>query len=168
MTKRDASSNHPRWSPDGNLLYYQSCRDGFNCIWAQQLNPDTKEPVGEPFGVYHSHSARRALGNVSGAQRIWVSVARDKMVFSMERSGERSGTRDRGRRRSGGEIGGRSGTAPELGNLFDADRHPEHEDCRPMCSHINALTAFPDAEWPNSIKESLPKKSPQAARSGSE
>ena len=37
-----------------------------------------------------------------------------------------------------------------------------------MCSHINGLTAFPDAEWPNSNKESLPKKSPQAARSGSE
>ena len=37
-----------------------------------------------------------------------------------------------------------------------------------MCSHIKALTAFPDAEWPNSNKESLPKKSPEAARSGSE
>ena len=68
----------------------------------------------------------------------------------------------------GGDRGGRSGTAPELGNLLDADRHPEHEDCRPMCSHINALTAFPDAEWPNSNEESLPKKSPEAARSGSE
>ena len=67
---------------------YEYYGDGFNCIWAQHLNPDTKEPVGEPFGVYHSHSARRALGNVSGAQRIWVSVARDKMVFSM---GELSG-----------------------------------------------------------------------------
>ena len=29
-----------------------------------------------------------------------------------------------------------------------------------MCSHINAFTAFPDAEWPNSNKESLPKKIP--------
>ncbi len=88
VTKRDASHAHPRWSPDGNLLYYQSSRDGFMCIWAQHLNPDTKKAEAEPFGVYHSHSARLALGNISGAQRIWVSVARDKMVFSM---GERSG-----------------------------------------------------------------------------
>ena len=36
-----------------------------------------------------------------------------------------------------------------------------------MCSCINALTAFPDAEWPNPNKESLPKKSPQARRSSS-
>ena len=62
-----------------------------------------------------------------------------------------------------GEIGDSSRT-PET--YFDTDRHPEHEDCRPMCFHINFLTAFPDAEWPNSSEESLPKKS--AARSGSE
>jgi len=88
VTKRDAVHAHPRWSPDGNLLYYQSDRDGSKCIWAQHLNPDTKNPVGEPFGVYHSHNARLALGNITGAPRVWVSVARDKMVFSM---GELSG-----------------------------------------------------------------------------
>ena len=61
-----------------------------------------------------------------------------------------------------GEIGDSSRT-PET--YFDTDRHPEHEDCRPMCFHINSLTAFPDAEWPNSSEESLPKKSAEAARS---
>ena len=83
VTGRDAIHFHPRWSPDGNLLYYQSIRDGFRCIWAQRLDRDTKRPVGEPFGVYHSHSARRSIGNIAGPQQVWVSIARDKMVFSM-------------------------------------------------------------------------------------
>src|SRR5205085_5063617 len=34
------------WSPDGNLLYFLSERDGFFCIWAQRLAPATKEPAG--------------------------------------------------------------------------------------------------------------------------
>ena len=27
---------HPFWSPDGNLIYFMSHRDGFRCIWAQR------------------------------------------------------------------------------------------------------------------------------------
>ena len=83
VTRREALDFHPRWSPDGNLLYYQSTRDSFRCIWAQRLDRRTKRPVGEPFGVYHSHSARRSIGNIAGPQQVWVSVAQDKMVFSM-------------------------------------------------------------------------------------
>jgi len=26
------------WSPDADALYFHSQRDGFHCIWAQQLN----------------------------------------------------------------------------------------------------------------------------------
>ena len=46
------------WSPDGNLLYYLSDRDGFRCIWAQSLNPATKHPEGEAFTVLHFHQGR--------------------------------------------------------------------------------------------------------------
>jgi Tol biopolymer transport system component len=35
----------PTWSPDGNLLYMVSERDGFRCIWAQRLHPATKRPL---------------------------------------------------------------------------------------------------------------------------
>jgi dipeptidyl aminopeptidase/acylaminoacyl peptidase len=53
-----------RWSPDGNLLYYLSKRDGFQCLWARRLDSQTKRPVASEFPVYHSHSVRRSLGNV--------------------------------------------------------------------------------------------------------
>jgi Tol biopolymer transport system component len=46
------------WSPNGNLLYFISSRDGAQCIWAQRLDPASKRPVGEAFAVYHIHGAR--------------------------------------------------------------------------------------------------------------
>jgi len=76
-----------RWSPDGNLLYYTSDRDGFRCIRAQRLDPATQRPVGPPFDVYHSHSARRSLMN-AGIPFMEISFSRDRMVFNLE---ERTG-----------------------------------------------------------------------------
>ena len=32
----------PAWSPDANLLYFWSSRDGSPCLWAQRLDPLTK------------------------------------------------------------------------------------------------------------------------------
>ena len=81
------ADDKPRWSPNGNLLYFISDRDGFRCIWAQRLDPDTKRPVGEPFDVKHFHRARLSMLNVNLAL-LEISVARDRMVFCL---GERTG-----------------------------------------------------------------------------
>jgi Tol biopolymer transport system component len=70
------------WSPDGNLLYFFSERDGFRCIWGQKLDPTRKTPLGAPFPVYHSHDPRRSLRNVWLAH-ICMSVSRNKIVFPM-------------------------------------------------------------------------------------
>ena len=70
----------PQWSPNGNLLYYLSERDGHCCIWAQRLDPAGKKPIGEAIGVYHAHKSRFNL-NVTGDGV--VRVATDKLVFLM-------------------------------------------------------------------------------------
>ena len=72
----------PRWSPDGNLIYFVSDRDGFACIWAQKLDPKTKRPREGAFAVYHSHESRCSIKN-QGYGGLEISVARDKIVFSM-------------------------------------------------------------------------------------
>jgi eukaryotic-like serine/threonine-protein kinase len=54
----------PRWSPDGNLLYFMSMRDGFDCLWAQRLDPATKRPTGQPFAIYHMHGVRNSIAEV--------------------------------------------------------------------------------------------------------
>lgn len=73
----------PHWSPDGNLLYFVSNRDGFWCLWAHALEPQTKRPAGPPIDVYHFHSARRSImSTLSGT--IGLSLSSDRIVFRMK------------------------------------------------------------------------------------
>jgi eukaryotic-like serine/threonine-protein kinase len=73
----------PRWSPDGNLLYFISERDGFRCLWAQRLDPVRKQMVGSPFAVHHLHRSR--LNNRMGdTGLIGLFVSRDKIFLSLE------------------------------------------------------------------------------------
>jgi len=39
VTAMKAGADKPRWSPDGNLIYFISNRDGFFCLWAQRVSP---------------------------------------------------------------------------------------------------------------------------------
>jgi len=76
----------PRWSPDGNTLYFVSERDGFRCIWAQRLD-SRKRPLGAATAVFHAHTRKLSLSDV-GPGDLAISVARDKIVFNMsERAG---------------------------------------------------------------------------------
>src|SRR5262249_856559 len=45
-TDPEVEDNVPRWSPDGNLLYFNSKRDGYQCLYAQRLDASTKNPIG--------------------------------------------------------------------------------------------------------------------------
>jgi Tol biopolymer transport system component len=71
----------PRWSQDGNTLFFMSERDGFRCIWAQRLD-SSKHPVGHAIPIFHAHEAQRSLLNVQVGS-LEMSVARDKIVFNM-------------------------------------------------------------------------------------
>ena len=73
------------WSPDGNLAYFMSDRDGYECLWARRLDPSTKHPVGEPFALLHSHDARLSLANQPENK---IALGGNTLVFSM---GERTG-----------------------------------------------------------------------------
>lgn len=70
----------PAWSPDGNLLYYLSDRDGFRCLWAQRLNGG--RPAGAPFAVCHFHNTRRKPQTTAVAEYA-LAVARDKIVVPL-------------------------------------------------------------------------------------
>jgi serine/threonine protein kinase len=76
------------WSPDGGMLYFISEADGFRCIAARRLDPKTKQPIGSVFYVYHFHNARRSMMSLINVNMARLSVARDKMVFTLlERTG---------------------------------------------------------------------------------
>jgi len=84
----DGTSNDftPDWSPDGRLLYFASERDGFRCVYAQPLAPDTKRPQGNLIEVFHSHDARISFGAVANPGAVGVHVAIDMMVITMGES----------------------------------------------------------------------------------
>ena len=72
----------PRWSPNGNMLYFVSDRDGYLCLWAQRVAPGEKDLVGKPFPVYHFHNARLAMANVDTGT-LEIGVAEDKIVVGL-------------------------------------------------------------------------------------
>jgi hypothetical protein len=75
-------SDKPRWSPDGNTLYFISDRDGSRCIWAQRLDAATKHPTSAPFSIYHFHQSRLSPINV-GLALLEIDVANDKVVMDL-------------------------------------------------------------------------------------
>ncbi len=82
ITGGELSDDKPRWSPDGNLMYFTSNRDGFMCLWAQRLDPHSKHAIGPAFNVHHFHTSRRSLANV-GLGPLETSVARNAIVFNL-------------------------------------------------------------------------------------
>jgi len=82
VTDGDNLDRCPFWSPDGNLVYFQSERDGFRCLYAQRLDPQTKHRVGPAFAAYHSHHSRLALSNLDDPAQVGPAIARDRLVFA--------------------------------------------------------------------------------------
>jgi Tol biopolymer transport system component/predicted Ser/Thr protein kinase len=83
VTDGASEEMEPAWSPNGELLYFLSDRDGFRCVWARRLNGASKQPAGDAFAVLHFHRARRSLRRMTGTTGlIGLSVAPGRMVFS--------------------------------------------------------------------------------------
>ena len=58
-----------------------SDRDGFRCVWAYAVDEKSRQPVGTPVAVYHTHGARLALRNADQvSQRL--SVGHKAIVFN--------------------------------------------------------------------------------------
>jgi Tol biopolymer transport system component/DNA-binding winged helix-turn-helix (wHTH) protein len=82
LTDGRTSDDKPTLSPDGGLLYFTSPRDGFMCLWAQRLEPESKRPLGAAFPVQHFHSTWRSIANVPRGL-LGVSLARDRLIFNL-------------------------------------------------------------------------------------
>ena len=74
----DTAVNRSWWSPDGNMVYFFSGRDGFHCIWARRLDSATKQPVGEGIHVFGFHEKLRQLTHHG------YGLARDMLYLGVE------------------------------------------------------------------------------------
>ncbi|MGD0616692.1 MAG: protein kinase [Bryobacteraceae bacterium] len=82
ITGDNTQDGKPRWSPDGNLLYFISVRDGVYCLWAQRLDPQTKKPLGAAFVVYHLPRIRNSMTEIP-TQYVSISVGQGKVVMPL-------------------------------------------------------------------------------------
>jgi Tol biopolymer transport system component len=80
-----AFDDHPRWSPDGGMIYFTSNRDRHRCLWAQRVDMKTRKPLGDPISIYHFHQAA-LLMQEKGGDPLQIGVARDKIVFNLRHS----------------------------------------------------------------------------------
>ncbi len=83
VTDDEGWADKPRWSPDGNLIYFISNRDGFFCLWAQRVAARSKQPTGAPEPIAHFHGSRLSVGNVGSGGKMEISVARDKIALNL-------------------------------------------------------------------------------------
>jgi Tol biopolymer transport system component len=83
LTDGKSFDSRPRWSPDGNRIYFVSDRDGFRCIWTLALAPATKKPAGPLTPLYHFHSAQRSILNIPAIAYFNLSVGRDQLLFNL-------------------------------------------------------------------------------------
>ena len=69
----------PQWSPNGRWLYYLSEKNGRCSLFARELDPRAKNPVGEEREVLKSTESRLWLNFPKGNGAI--AVAADRIVF---------------------------------------------------------------------------------------
>ena len=69
------------WSAGADVLYFHSQRDGFHCIWAQQLN-SAKRPVGDPFAIQHLHAVSLGL-YIIRPNDFHMSATKDRLFFNL-------------------------------------------------------------------------------------
>lgn len=60
VTDGNSWAGKPQWSADGKTIYFVSDRDGFECLWYQQVGSDGN-PQGMPVSVSHFHQRSFSL-----------------------------------------------------------------------------------------------------------
>jgi serine/threonine protein kinase len=83
ITDGSAQDREAEWSPEGNVLYFLSDRDGFRCVWAQRLEPETKQPIDQAFAVHHFHHARLSLTSLLSPAAAGLSLTGDRMIVAL-------------------------------------------------------------------------------------
>ena len=81
MAEGPRENEWPWWSADGNVLYYVSDREVNAVLWAQELDPTTRQPVGEPVAVHSLGDPQLSMPHMSSGGRI--TVAGNRLVLSL-------------------------------------------------------------------------------------
>jgi Tol biopolymer transport system component len=85
LTQLDRWADKPRWSPDGNAIYFiANFEPPFLDVWGLRFIPATGQPGGEPFRVTRYTSASRRLASSEGGNELGISAHR--LVVTLQES----------------------------------------------------------------------------------
>jgi Tol biopolymer transport system component len=74
----------PRWSPDGNIIYFLSEREGFFNVWGIRFDSGRARPTGEPFPVTTFSDPRLMVAKTIAP--VSISLTQDRLVVTMAQS----------------------------------------------------------------------------------
>jgi len=78
----DHWDNKPRWSPDGNTIYFVSDRSGFVNLWGIHFDATQGKPLGEPFRVATFENPAQMFPK--DITKVEVSLTQDQLVLTLE------------------------------------------------------------------------------------
>jgi Tol biopolymer transport system component len=76
ITEGKYHDDKPRWSPDGETIYFMSTRTGFFSLWGIRFDPDQGKPVDKPFLVKAFESPGQRVFQHVGAMDLGLSEHR--------------------------------------------------------------------------------------------
>ena len=71
-------------SPNGNVVYFLSDRDGYRCIWGQLLAAASKRPLGPARAVYHFHEPQLTSSNRFAPSWVGLALAHNRIVVALD------------------------------------------------------------------------------------
>jgi len=81
ITKGKHWDDKPRWSPDGNIIYFLSEREGFFNVWGVRFDSGRARPIGEPFPVTTFSDPRLMVAK--SIAPVSISLTEDRLVVTM-------------------------------------------------------------------------------------
>jgi serine/threonine protein kinase/Tol biopolymer transport system component len=84
VTEGASIDREPFWSPGGQRIYFLSNRDGFECVWARNVDRASARPSGPVFPVAHFHHSGQVIrGPTPYPGLIGLSVAEHFLVLTV-------------------------------------------------------------------------------------
>lgn len=75
----------PAWAPDGRTLFYVSRHDGFACIMARSMDPNSGVPRGPSWAVQHFHSPSQTFMTTMHRRGVdALTVTPERIFFSLD------------------------------------------------------------------------------------
>ena len=81
ITDGEHWDDKPRWSPDGNIIYFLSEREGFFNVWGIRFDTSRARPMSEPFPVTTFSSPRLMVAK--SIAPVSISLTQDRLVVTV-------------------------------------------------------------------------------------